>query len=114
MANSRVDHARQKKEKKEDTRYNYATQRRGREIKTGEEGGASIHDICIKILLPISIQLQGRAKERELSLLREVLSGPIGCALAAQVLWVEESWEFKHGTILLQEPVFISLGDKDY
>ena len=32
--------------------------------KTGEEGGASIHDICIKILLPISIQLQGRAKDR--------------------------------------------------
>ena len=68
MANSRVDHARQKEEEeKEDTRYNYATQRRGREIKTGEEGGASIHDICIKILLPISIQVQGRAKERELS-----------------------------------------------
>ena len=37
MANSRVDHARQKEEEeKEDTRYNYATQRRGREIKTGE------------------------------------------------------------------------------
>ena len=37
VANSRVDHARQKEEEeKEDTRYNYATQRRGREIKTGE------------------------------------------------------------------------------
>ena len=57
VANSRVDHARQK-EKKEDTRYNYATQRRGREIKTGEEGGASIHDICIKIVpLPIQMRL---------------------------------------------------------
>ena len=53
-------------------------------------------------LLGVCSFLQGRAKERELSLVREVPSGLIGYASAAPTA---EGEKFKQGTFLLHEPV---------
>ena len=49
--------------------------------------------------------LQGEVKERELSWMREVPSGPIGCASAALSEWVVERREIQTGDISLHEPV---------
>ena len=48
---------------------------------------------------------QGRANERELSLVREVPSGLIGCALAALSKWMGGRREIQTGTFLLHESV---------
>ena len=46
--------------------------------------------------------VEGRAKERELSLVREVPSGLIGCASAALSLWAMEGKEIQTGDISLE------------
>ena len=47
----------------------------------------------------LSEEVRGRAKERELSLVREVLSGLIGCASAALCLRAVEGREIQTGDI---------------
>ena len=50
-----------------------------------------------KCLQPRTVQ--GRAKERELSLVREVPPGLVGCASAALSLWVAKKREIHTGSI---------------